>query len=339
MNDMRKVADAIPNVPDRMLLELGNSVTVTTDLARRRPTVIGRLLDTVTGRGARTDAIVKDALASGQEGLTAWVTEVCARGEVTALNLARVTRHVHAARTQLNRVESAGRRTADELHALTALLGEAHRAIHDRLDGFAEDMVDVRNRLDVVELKQEAAEAFDHSTGAWANGQTYSGLPWLFQVSLLVQHVAAGPAGAVEHLTGDSGFRERLVHRILGDASTRAALGGSFTLPVLLTGSLEALPSDGHRLLTAELHGAGLSQELAPPVRPLTTTVRTALELAALPQGTPADPGRTALELTRMRHGWVDASADPLGFVRLLVDEHADSALDLRRSQEVDNAG
>jgi hypothetical protein len=80
-----------PLVSDSMLLQLANDIAVAEDVSRRQRTVIGRLVDGITGHGQRATALSVGALAGGERTLMAWVTEVCQSGRVTNLTLARRT--------------------------------------------------------------------------------------------------------------------------------------------------------------------------------------------------------------------------------------------------------
>jgi hypothetical protein len=83
-------------------------------------------------------------------------------------------------------------------------------------------------------------------------------------------------------------------------------------------------------MLVAELLESGLASSLAMPTGPLTSLLRTTLELSTRSDESQTRPGAEALRLTREQYGWLDATADREAFVRRAVTEHADGAQQLR---------
>ncbi|MEV7803970.1 hypothetical protein AB0O28_13560 [Microbispora sp. NPDC088329] len=320
-----------------MLLELANGIRVAEDLSGRRRSVFSRMIDGITGKSAQADRVALGALAGGQRALMEWVTEVTESSAVTNLTLARVTRQVLDTRRRLAQADAAGRRNAEGMRLLAEFLDEALSQVDDRLTRIERRLDWIERRQDVLELNFTAQASFELSVGAWASGQTYGDLPWICQVALLAWEVAIGPAGQVEYLTGDHRYRDKLINSILGHEWTRRAVPAPFTVSGLLDEAANRLHTPERRLLIAELLGSGLTGRLATPMWPLCAALVTALELAAIPEGAPEHPGKIALELVRQRHGWLDGSAEPIGFVRRIVNEQADAAHVLRAGLENDD--
>ncbi|WP_169988949.1 hypothetical protein [Microbispora sp. H10836] len=297
------------------------------------------MIDGITGKSAQADRVALGALAGGQRALMEWVTEVTESSAVTNLTLARVTRHVVDTRRQLAQVDAVGQRNTESMRLLAELLGEALSQVDNRLAELERRLDWIERRQDILELRFKAQESFELSVGAWASGQTYGDLPWLCQIALLAWEVATGPAGQVEYLTGDRGYRDKLINSILGHDWTRRAIPAPFTVSGLLDETAIRLHTAERQLLIAELLGSGLTGRLATPTLPLCAALMTALELAAIPDGRPEHPGKIALELVRLRHGWLDGSAEPIGFVRRIVNEQADAAHVLRADLKNDDDG
>jgi hypothetical protein len=102
----------------------------------------------------------------------------------------------------------------------------------------------------------------------------------------------------------------------------------------LLDDAAERLATADNRLLVTELLDSGLSPDLALPARPVSTTLVTTLELAAVRSERPQRPAALALELVRQRYGTLDGTAEPAGFVRRVVAEQADAVRAVRSRLE-----
>jgi hypothetical protein len=330
--DLRAVVEGIPQVEDRVLLELTNAITVAADMVayRTNQAFFPRLAATMLGLGAdrKREVLTARALTDGQRALTDWLTEVSGRQAFTSLAMERMADHLKEARQVAQRSAELSRQTADELHELEQVVA--------RIAGvFDERLAELERWRAGIQLRLDAADAFELSVGRWEAGQSYATLPWPCQVLLLAREVASGPSGDHELASDDSGYRDRLVNRILGDARTPEATTG-FALSSVLDRTARELPSNNHRLMVAELLEAGLSPRLALPAGPLAATVMITMELAVLSEELrPSRPAATALDLSRRRYGWLDGSATTAIFVRLVVNELADRARQARTRLEV----
>lgn len=328
--DPRAVVDGIPIAEDRVLLELANAMVVSADLVayRSNQAFFPRLLATVLGQDRRRELLTLRSLTDGQRALDAWLGEVVQRGVLTNLAVARVATHLRETQLVAHRGAELGRRTAEDLRELAQVVA--------RIAGvFDERLTELERWRAGTQLRLDAADAFETVVGRWEAGQSYAALPWPCQVLLLARELASGPCGDHELASGDSGYRDRLVNRILRDARTPRATAG-FAVTTLLDQTARELPTDDHRLMMAEFLEAGLSPRLALPPGPLAATVMLTMELATLAEERrPARPAATALDLSRRRYGWLDGSATAAIFVRQVVAEQADSARRARARLEV----
>lgn len=329
---MDAVMDAtLPLLWDSMLLQLANDIVVAEDISRRQRTLIGRMSNEVTGQEQRGGALSLQALAGGERTLMAWVTEVCESGRVTNLTLARVTRHVMDTRRALDALDADQRGTTTRVSQLTrdfevalARVDDKFAQVHSRLDSLEEGLYRVK-------LRQLADRGFDESVEAWAFGKAYKDLPWACQVVLLAREVAHGPVSLLEHAEGERGYRERLVQRVLQilQHDDIPAARKPFAITRLFNDAVAEL-GGGERQLVAELLESGLGSDFIMPVGPLTALLRTILELRDSHGAQPERLRQRALSMTRERYGWVDGAADVEAFVRCVITEQADSALELR---------
>ena len=317
-----------PLVSDSMLLQLANDIVVAEDISRRQRTLIGRLVDGITGQGQRATALSLEALAGGERTLMAWVTEVCKSGRVSNLTLARVTRHVTDTRRALDELTGDQRGTTARVSQLTRDFEVALSRVDDKFAQLDSRLDRLEQGLYLVELRQLAERRFTGSVEAWAFRQTYDDLPWACQIVLLAREVANGPVSLLEH-TEDEDYRERLVRRILQHNGVPAART-PFAIARLFDDAAAELRASGRDELIAELLESSLTRDLKMPVGPLTALLRTTLELRES-HGTPPDRlGQRALSMIRERYGWVDGTADVEAFVRRVINEQADAARELR---------
>jgi hypothetical protein len=324
------IAERNPLVSDRMILQLTNDIVVAEDLGQRQRTVVGRMLDQITGKGDRATALSIQALADSERILMAWITDVAQTSAITNLTLARVTEHVTHTRRGLAEVTAAQQGLAEEVGMLTRVLKNVLAEVDDRFMQVGMRLDELERRLNIAELKQEARDRYEDSVEAWEQGRAYAELPWACQVMLLAREVASGPYGLLERATGEQGYRDRLANRILARRNFPQAVSRPFVVPQLCENAAAELETPERVMLVAELLESGLASSLAMPTGPLTWLLRTTLELSTSYDESQARLGAEALRLTREQYGWLDATADREVFVRRAVTEHADSAQQLR---------
>jgi hypothetical protein len=328
MTTERNIALRYPLVSDGMLLQLTNDVMVAEDISRRPQTFIGRL----TGQELRAIAMSIGDLAEGERTLMAWVTDVCESGRVTNLTLARVTRHVLDTRRALAALGTKQRDTAARVSQLTRDLDAALTKVNHRIAQVESRLAALEEGLDRVRLEQLADRGFAESVEAWESGRTYDDLPWVCQVVLLAREVANGPVGLLEHVEGERRYRERLAWKFLRHESI-SGVRRPFVITRLFDDAAAGLHASGRGQLVAELLESGLTSDLMMPVGPLTALLRTTLE----PGGGPGPSAGRALSMTRERYGWIDGTSDVETFVRRVVAEQADAALELRSALSRDD--
>jgi hypothetical protein len=320
-----------PLVSDSMLLQLANEVMVAEDISGLQGTLIGRLVDGITGQGQRANGVVLGNLAAAERTLMAWVIDVCENGRVTNLTLARVTRHVTDTRRALAALEAEQRGTTSRVSQLTKDFEGALGKFEDRFAHFDTRLNSLEQGLTRVQLRLLADRGFNESVEAWDSRQTYEDLPWACQVVLLAREVANGPVGLLEHVEGERDHRERLVRKILRHDGI-SAVRRPFVITTLFGDAAAELHASQQSQLVAELLESGLTTDLMMPVGPLTALLRTTLELGGDHDEQPERSARRAMTVTRERYGRVDATADVEGFVRRVVTEQADAALEVRRA-------
>ncbi|WP_435280357.1 hypothetical protein [Streptomyces koelreuteriae] len=327
--DLYQLARDVPLVPDRVMLELANSVVVAADLTRFRQDqgVISGLLARIVGKERRRELLTTRALLDGRQALIGWVTELSGHVQVSDLALSRVANSLVETR---RRAAADTARLSTQVTELAEVVARMAEVCEARLTRVEDRMSELEHRQAMTELRLEADESFALSTGRWASGHTYARVPWPLQVVLLAAEVAHGPAGLHSHLTEGRTFDERLVNKIMSTPSD--APEGSFVVTDLLDEACGSL-AENELQLVAELLGSGLDTSLAAPGGPLVSVIGSAVELWALPQGArPAAPAKTALALVQRRHGmWTPRTSSARRFVEHVVAEQTAAARTLRR--------
>ncbi|MGR4853536.1 hypothetical protein [Streptomyces sp. LARHCF252] len=328
--DLYQLARDVPLVPDRVMLELANSVVVADDLTRFRQEqgVIRGLLAGIVGKERRRELLTTRALIDGQQALIGWVTELSGHVQVSDLALRRVANCLGETR---RRSESDTARLSARLTELAEVVARVAEACEDRFTRIEDRVSALEHRQALTELRLRADESFALSTGRWASGQTYATLPWPLQVVLLAAELANGPAGLYGHQAGDKTFDERLVNKIM-TTPRRDSPQGRFVVTDLLDEACGSL-AGSERQLVAELLGSGLETSLVAPTGALLSVIGSAVELWALPQGArPAAPAKTALALVQRRHGtWTPRTSSARRFVEHVVAEQTAASRTLRR--------
>lgn len=328
-DDVRRIARRIPGVSDRSLLELVNGLGVARGVTADRATqgVIGRLFADLTGKSQQAQLLTFRALIDGQQALLELSTESAARSAVTDLALARVATHLRHTKDLAAATQRGHQQLAAEFAQFAAAVGQYIQVCDTRIEQLETWRATVDLRL--------AAEDILADTAARALS-SYNGIPWPYLTVLMARDLASGPCGRWETQHGGAVFRTRIIDTIVTTLKEIAGTpDGGFAVAVVLDESWQALRSDDHRMLLAELLDAGLRPGLALTDRPLTGAVALTMELAALPAGIrPDHPARTALELSRRRNGWVDAGATVTGFVKRAVGEQLDLAAESWRRWE-----
>jgi hypothetical protein len=321
IHDLNLLAERVPLVTDRVLLELANGLTVASALTAERQSrgFIARLAAQVTGRDHQAQLMTLRSLIDGQQAITEWLNEVTARGAITDLALAHVTAYLSETSRVVAGTQARGLVLAADIQGVSETLASLSAACAKRLD-------DLESWRDEVTLYLSAQRAFESATERWQAGRSYAELPWPYQVLLLAREVAGGPGGWWDYTHGPE-FSARLTDRIVTRLNGTVGSAGNLLLVALLDEACEQVPDVRQRQFLAEMLDVGLDPGLALPGGPFTTTAALTMELGALPEfARPGQPARMALELARRRTGWLDGGATLTGLVRTAVREQMEMA-------------
>ncbi|GAA1776661.1 hypothetical protein [Luedemannella helvata] len=303
MTDLEEIARNIPLVTDRLMIQLGNDIRGVNIKAvkEEKKGFFSRLWDTI--KGSPDQRHIDATLAKNQRRIVKWATEMTEHQRVTNLAL---TEFAHAL-GEVRDMAWAAQRTADlarsEVRELAEIVGRAIDTINTRLDehqwrlddhdrqlashrNVLEDhearLQDLDRRQLRVELWQAGWQEFDDAVRRWEDHGAYRSLPWIVQIVLLAREIASGDAGLHAYVTSDNSYQLRLEQRILASSTTPQWIGRK-SLERILNEAVEALPTDDHRQLVAELLGAGVPADDAIPETPLAGALRRAMELRQLP--------------------------------------------------------
>jgi hypothetical protein len=161
------------------------------------------------------------------------------------------------------------------------------------LRGHDARLIESERRQLVTELWQTAQTDFDDAVRRWEQHGAYADLPWVAQIVLLAREVASAGAGLHAFATGDGSYQQRLEGRIKGRPFDGAWTGRRALERILNDAAAQSL-SDDHRLIVAELLGAGEPEADRVPDTPLARALATTMELYCGPQR-PMSPAAEAL--------------------------------------------
>ncbi|WP_238013646.1 hypothetical protein KZZ52_54740 [Dactylosporangium sp. AC04546] len=300
--ELARLRGRLPQVTDRLLLELINDLRTADDLVRRRAAnrPAGRLLGLLTGADRRRDTLTLRGLVDNQRALQAMIVDLVGDVGFSMDALA-------CALEDLDRV------TADVEWLGTAVVNLSQECDR-RLDAVRQDLTGLAEEVELLRLEQRAAADREGALAAWGARVRYDGLPWLIQVVLVGREIFASAGGLLHHRDPRPSRLDRVAHQILAQrtppdapVTTAAALGAAMT----------ATPAADRELVAAVL-GAGQGRLTRWQRQPLAALLREAL---ARPDAEPA----AVLQLVRAGYGWVDGTFDAHGFVREVVQEQADA--------------
>jgi hypothetical protein len=320
-HQLERLAEQIPLVPGRVLLELTNGLTVASALTAERQAqgVVSRLVSQILGHDRTAGLMTLRSLVDGQQALADWLVEVSARGAVSDLALAMAAAQLGETSRVAADARARSLALAAELRNISGLVGELAEICDTRLKELDAWHAEVTAYL-------AAQRAFDLAVERWQAGRSYAALPWAYQVILLAREVAVGPCGRweAEH---DEEFSTRLTDRMVTHLTGRGQQPGGLVVARLLEEGSRALADDDQRQLIAELLDVGLTAGLALSPRPLTTAAALTMDLSAIAAADrPASPGAIAVELARRRVGWLDGGATLASFVGTAVREQMEAA-------------
>jgi hypothetical protein len=316
----------VPIVADKALVDLVNGIQVTGEIIRfrKRLSVIGQLVESVSGKGAQSDLLVYANLNLGQQSLAQWILELTDSLSISQLALRRTQESLFKALNAIRVHENRLRNQSSQSLALVRQIEELSSRVNSRLNEFDE-------RLQSLEFRVRAGEDFDRKVSSWIAGQTYQNLPWAVQIAFLAREVFSSYVTVYEFRSGETKhFRELLLQRMLVESTTIPATW--FNLADLLDQTWnEMLSPDRH--LVADL----LEMRSWPLMRvldaPLLFAMATTFEIASLPQELlPPSPAKCAIEICRMRISHSIANTtDKEAFIRDVIAEVAEDCLRVMR--------
>jgi hypothetical protein len=377
---MGAVLDRIPVSGGRAVKELAQSVERTAGHVERRAKkgFFGRIVEAFTGK-AQTH--IDRRIVGDQREIVAELDLMRARGIAVDVDIARVAGHLRQLQHASDHYTGLALRNAadiaelgqltshlgvllgacqERLHAHDVLLGE-HAAVLGQhatiLAAHSWALVEHGDRLDALEARMQltefrhaAGEAFTVTTERWVDGETYADLPWVVQVLLLAQEVAAGPCGAYELLAarrsgGPGGvafpvgapvdpewFRLRLVKTIMKNVGPVCGWEGQRPFVDIVLAAVGELASVDDRMMVSEILGVGLAPQFAPPDRGSVSSAF-ALALDQVVQSGDERPERSLVarvvsHVTGSR--WMPSQLTAKAFVERAVAEQASSTLAAR---------
>ncbi|NEP80397.1 MAG: hypothetical protein F6K39_20850, partial [Okeania sp. SIO3B3] len=194
---------------------------------------------------------------------------------------------------------------------------------------------ELESRLKKLEIKSAAKDDFDRIVTSWSAKQTYTQLPWVFQVVFLVREVFSSSVAIYEIESGDTEyFRDLLGNKII--AESQHLPDNFFDIHQLYEQEWQQLQSTDLDLAMGLLETRSLPRERLVEM-PYYFTLGTTLELASLPeQVRPEKPAECAIEICRSQIAKLDYTTDVRDFVRQNVQEIAnDSVTILSRSPKL----
>ncbi|WP_031512010.1 hypothetical protein [Streptomyces sp. NRRL F-5123] len=346
--DLRVLAERIPLVADRALVEIVNSTETAGHLADHRAGegFFRRLWSKGTGADRKREVQGTQALARAQRLTVDLVRDLGEHLSFTNLNVALVSTRLDELARETEDSGLLARQSLGEVSELASVVAsfmditsrrldaveqrlDTHAAL---LDVHAAALLELERRQVHGELWQNSRDTVDALMRKWRTYGAYRSLPWPVQALLLARQLAAGKPGEHEAATGDREWRERLTDELLADpgyGELREALGWRERLPLaaLLSHVLAGLPGADDRLMVAELLGAGLPPGLRPPHGPLALVTARTLELAVLrPQEQQAHLIHQARQDTFAECLTRPGAMTAQEFVRWAVEEQADAA-------------
>ncbi len=305
MNDsnpnLETLTRRMPSVGEAMVIELVNSVQVAEDIVRFRAGArpVDRLLRKLFGDIDRQDAL-DGALSAAVRALH----ELAIDGEMGLARTNRAVTTVAVAVERLRNRVAALETRSEDVERLDLRLDDIEAALGKRLHN-------VSRVVNALTLRVEAGETIAHALRAWKAGRTYSGLPWILQVWLLVHEIFSSSAVLA---VNDTDLRVRVVDELDG---AFAFVPASFSIAdVLDAASASIVETDAQFLI------AFFQSQLA--MGTFTTTLALTLELGTVTElARPPKPGWCAIEVVRGRGGKIDFWMERLELLTAFVNELA----------------
>ncbi|NET28164.1 diguanylate cyclase regulator RdcB family protein [Okeania sp. SIO1I7] len=330
MESFERLQRRVPLVSDKTLVDLVNGIQISRGLVNYRKSqgFFGKLLDNLTGSDFKRQMLLEGNLVAGQEALHKWVLELT--DSVTVSKVALYTTQTSLLEAR-NAIINHRQELLDHQQKLIAFGEEFNqlvKEIHGRVD-------QLESRLKKLEIKSAAKDDFDRIFSSWSAKETYTQLPWVFQVVFLVRQVFSSSVAIYEIESGDTEyFRDLLGNKII--AESQHLPDNFFDLYQLYDLAWQQLQSTDLDLAMGLLEIRSLPRERLVEM-PYHFTLGTTLELASLPgQVRPEKPAESAIEICRSQVTKLDYTTDIRDFVRQNIQEIAnDSITILSRSPKL----
>lgn len=322
MEELEKLERRVPIVSDKAIINLVNGIQVNRDLIRyqRQQGFFGRLFDKLAGVDAGRRILLDGNLIAGQQALYDWVMEFADSLRISQIALELTQNSLLEARGAIRKQKEILTTHQQDINILDDKLNKLTHRIESRI-------YQIEDRVRTLELSVAAQKDFEQIMTAWESRLTYSGLPWIIQVVMLVKEVFSSSISIYEMQTRDTlTYRNQLVNRIL--ATSEIAHTKFFSLSDLLDSSWQQIKD----LNDFELSLGILETHTLPYLRkqriPLIFTMTTTLELAALAEEIrPSKPGRCAVEICRAQIQDIDYTTTMNDFITQIIGESANDSL------------
>lgn len=306
----------VPVVRDKVLLDLVNGIQVNGDIIRYRKNrgFFGRLLDELGGSDHQRQILLDGNLIAGQKALCDWILEL-----TDSLRISQVALEV--TQQSLLEVRSAMRSQKSDIQTL----GETFDYLTQQFDSKL-NILEVR--IQNIEIENSARRDFEKILGFWLARQTYTGLPWLIQIILLIREVFSSSVALYELIIGDHRqFRQLLANKII--AESKQVPTNFFALYELLNITYEVMADNELELALGLLEVRSIPQQRLLST-PYLFTIGTTLELASLPKLIrPSKPAECAIELCRDQIEEISNTTDINELVLNLVEETANYCMSI----------
>jgi YjcZ-like protein len=311
----------IPVVGDKALVDLINGIDVSRDILRYRKgrSFLGKLIDQLGGKDEKLQSLLNDNSVVGQVALTQWILELCDSIRISQVALQVTQNSLLEARNAIRRQHDKSQLQEHRLQSVEQKIELLSVQVYERID-------EIEARLGKVELRVSANEDLERILAAWSAEQTYSKLPWVIQILLLVREVFSSAVITYELQSGDTEkFRELLTNRIVAASPQMPKI--FFGLSDLLEQTCTTIAERDRVIIAGLTEVRSLSQHRLQTM-PYLFTIGTTLELATLPSGAkPEQPAKCAIELCRNQIDDIPGITDTRKFVRQLIQETADDCL------------
>lgn len=322
MEELENLERRIPIASDKALINLVNGIQISRDLINYQKSRgwFGIFFDEIAGTDRKRQILLGGNLIEGQQALYDWVMELTNSLKVSQTALVLTQNSLLEARLAIRRQKESLSTQKQDLTILDDKLGELSQKIGNQLS-IMED------RIVTLELNVEAQKDFEQIVTTWEARRTYTGLPWIIQVVMLIREVFSSTIVAYELQTNDTlTYRKQLVNRIL--SASEITHKKFFSLSELL----DLMLQEARSLDDLELSLGILETRTLPYPRvqklPFLFTMTTTLELAVLAEDIrPFKPAHCAVELCRDRVQEIDYTTTTSDLITSIIHETANNSL------------